>query len=49
MGKSGTDGARSPQLLRVLLSDTILARSKWSTSSGWPFFLVQNEEGIGEF
>ena len=25
MGKSGTDGARSPQLLRALLSDTIMA------------------------
>ena len=38
MGKSGTDGARSLQVLKALLSDTIMARRKWSTSNGWPFF-----------
>ena len=43
MGKSGTDGARSPQLLRALLSDTMLAKSKWSTTNGWPF-IIPNEK-----
>ena len=43
MGESGTDGARSPQLLRALLSDTMLTKNKWSTTNGWPF-IIPNEE-----
>ena len=43
MGSSGTDGARSPQLLRALLSDTMLTKNKWSTTNGWPF-IIPNEE-----